>query len=153
MTAAFWNTQVKDNLSFLFAASWPIGSIFTSVVSTNPATLLGFGTWTAFGTGRTLVGIDAGQTEFDVVEETGGAKTHTHSVPSLLVPGLAFTANVTIGSAGYTVIYQSNDHVSGVGDTASGSGTTSAGSTGAGTTGSTSGLPPYQVVYFWKRTA
>lgn len=57
--------------------AWPVGSVFISVVSTNPNTLLGYGTWTAFATGRTLVGIDTGQTEFDTVEETGGAKTHT----------------------------------------------------------------------------
>ena len=59
--------------------AWPVGSVFIAVVSTNPATLLGYGTWAAFATGRTLVGIDAGQTEFDTVEETGGAKTHTHA--------------------------------------------------------------------------
>lgn len=56
---------------------YPVGSIYTSVVSTNPATLLGVGTWSAFGTGRTIVGIDTGDTNFDTVEETGGAKTHT----------------------------------------------------------------------------
>jgi len=59
------------------SACWPVGSIFTSVVATNPATLLGFGTWAAFAAGRVLVGLDAGQTEFDAVRETGGAKTHT----------------------------------------------------------------------------
>jgi microcystin-dependent protein len=58
-------------------AAWPVGSIFISAVSTNPNTLLGFGTWEAFATGRTLVGLDDGQSEFDTVEETGGAKTHT----------------------------------------------------------------------------
>jgi hypothetical protein len=57
--------------------AWPVGSVFISVVSTNPNTLLGGGTWAAFGAGRVLVGIDAGQTEFDTVEENGGAKTHT----------------------------------------------------------------------------
>lgn len=57
--------------------AWPIGSVFISVVSTSPATLLGGGTWAAFGAGRVLVGLDSGQTEFDVVEEVGGAKTHT----------------------------------------------------------------------------
>jgi hypothetical protein len=57
------------------AAAWPIGSVFIAVVSTDPATLLGFGTWAAFAAGRVLVGLDAGDASFDTVEETGGAKT------------------------------------------------------------------------------
>jgi microcystin-dependent protein len=57
--------------------AFPVGSVFIAVVSTSPSALLGYGTWAAFAAGRVLVGIDAGQTEFDVVEETGGAKTHT----------------------------------------------------------------------------
>lgn len=57
------------------SGAWPVGSVFLSVVSTNPATLLGFGTWSAFAAGRVLIGIDSGDTDFDVVEETGGAKT------------------------------------------------------------------------------
>jgi len=56
---------------------YPIGSVFTAVVSTNPNTLFGFGTWAAIATGRVLIGIDTGDTDFDVVEETGGAKTKT----------------------------------------------------------------------------
>ena len=59
------------------STAWPIGSVFISVVSTNPATLLGFGTWSAFGAGRMLVGLDSGDTDFDAVEEVGGAKTKT----------------------------------------------------------------------------
>ena len=55
--------------------AWPVGSVFISVVSTNPNTLLGGGTWVAFGTGRVLVGIDSADADFDTVEETGGAKT------------------------------------------------------------------------------
>lgn len=56
---------------------WPVGSVFISVVSTNPATLLGVGTWSAIGAGRMLVGFDATDTDFDTLEEVGGAKTHT----------------------------------------------------------------------------
>ena len=55
--------------------AWPIGSVFIAVVPTDPATLIGYGTWAAFGTGRVLVGLDAGDPDFDTVEETGGAKT------------------------------------------------------------------------------
>lgn len=78
--------------------AWPVGSVFISVVSTSPATLLGGGTWVAFGAGRVLVGLDAADTDFDTAEEVGGAKTkaisahagtavadhaaHTHSVTS-----------------------------------------------------------------------
>lgn len=57
------------------SAAWPVGSIFISAVSTNPTTLLGFGTWAAFGAGRVLVSRDANDTDFDTAEETGGAKT------------------------------------------------------------------------------
>lgn len=61
------------------ADAWPIGSVFIAVVSTDPATLLGFGTWAAFGAGKVMVGLDSGDTDFDTAEETGGAKTSTPS--------------------------------------------------------------------------
>lgn len=55
--------------------AFPVGSVFIAVVATNPATLLGYGTWSAFGAGRVLVGLDAADPDFDLVEEVGGAKT------------------------------------------------------------------------------
>jgi microcystin-dependent protein len=61
----------------ILARAWPVGSVFVSAVDTNPADLMGFGTWQAFGAGRVLVGLDAGQTEFDALGETGGAKAVT----------------------------------------------------------------------------
>ena len=57
--------------------AWPVGSVFIAVVSTNPATLLGGGTWEAFGAGRALVGLDSGDTDFDTAEEEVGTKTVT----------------------------------------------------------------------------
>lgn len=56
--------------------AWPIGSIFMAVVSTNPATLLGGGTWVAWGTGRVPVAVDTNQAEFDSAQKIGGEKTH-----------------------------------------------------------------------------
>jgi hypothetical protein len=66
-------------------ALYPVGSIYINATSsTNPGTSLGFGTWTAFGAGRVLVGFNASDPLFDSAEETGGSKdaivvSHTHS--------------------------------------------------------------------------
>jgi microcystin-dependent protein len=63
--------------------AWPVGSIFMSVSPTNPNTLLGGGTWAAWGTGRVPVAVDTGQTEFATVEQTGGEKTHLLTVAEM----------------------------------------------------------------------
>lgn len=52
-----------------------VGSIYLSVLPTNPATLLGCGTWSQIAQGRALVGQDPGDTQFDTAEEASGAKT------------------------------------------------------------------------------
>lgn len=75
LTASMWN-QFSQYVKDVGLVMYPVGSIYTSVVNTSPSTYFG-GTWATFATGRTLVGVDTGQTEFDAVEETGGAKTHT----------------------------------------------------------------------------
>jgi len=64
----------SNSIASALDAAYPIGSIYISYSSTNPGTLFG-GTWTAFGTGKTLVGIDTSDTDFDTIGETGGNKT------------------------------------------------------------------------------
>ena len=72
---AITSTEVAQ--SFLDTI-YPIGSVYINATnSTNPSTLLGFGTWVAFGAGRVPVGIDSSDEDFDAAEETGGEKTHT----------------------------------------------------------------------------
>ena len=61
---------------------YPVGSIYISVNNVSPQTFLG-GTWVAFASGRTLVGVDTTQTEFNAVNKTGGAKTHTLTVAQM----------------------------------------------------------------------
>jgi hypothetical protein len=122
---------------------YPVGCIYTSVVSTNPATVFGFGTWVAFGAGKVLVGLDAGQTEFDTVEETGGAKTHTLSINE--IPPHPHTYTYTA----YDGVHLADNGVS-LG-TVTGESTQNTGSAGSGL--AHNNLQPYVVVYFWKRTA
>lgn len=54
---------------------YKIGDIKQTTTNVNPGTYLG-GTWVPWGTGRTPVGVDADQTEFNTVEKTGGEITH-----------------------------------------------------------------------------
>jgi hypothetical protein len=42
------------------AYPYPVGAIFLSTVATDPATLLGFGTWTQIAQGRMLIGVGTG---------------------------------------------------------------------------------------------
>jgi len=125
-------------LAATFETLYPVGSIYTNTaVATNPATLLGFGTWVAFGAGRVLVGIDAGQTEFDTLGETGGANTHTLTVDE--IPAHTHTAENQTGASYGQPAGQINNSS---GETAS---------TGGGL--EHNNLQPYIVVYMWNRTA
>lgn len=137
---------LKDmSLSKLLELVYPVGSIYISVTSTNPGTLFG-GTWSAFGAGRALVGIDAGQTEFDTVEETGGSKTHT--LTSSEMPAHVHQQQVMTNSGVAAGVYGATPNVNGSAPLAAGFDTQSTGGGGAH-----NNLQPYIVVYMWKRTA
>ena len=65
-------------------ALYPVGSVYINASSTtNPSTLLGFGTWVSVGDGKVLVNQDTADGDFDVLGETGGSKSsvssHTHT--------------------------------------------------------------------------
>jgi microcystin-dependent protein len=121
---------------------YPVGSIYINAsVSTNPATLLGFGTWAAFGSGRVLVGVDVGQTEFDSLGETGGEKTHTLTEPEIPAHTHSYLQTPWTGSR--------YDGSSSPLMTQQTSGTT--GSAGGGQ--AHNNLQPYITVYMWRRTA
>jgi len=72
-----------ETAATLLASVYPVGSIYTNYnVSTNPATLIGFGTWSAVGQGRVLVG-KASSGTFDTATETMGSETHTLSIAEM----------------------------------------------------------------------
>lgn len=64
---------------------YPIGSIYLSVTNVNPSTYFG-GKWESWGAGRVLTGVNANDSDFNVVEKTGGNKSinlsHSHTVNS-----------------------------------------------------------------------
>lgn len=140
------------------ASLHPVGSIYINANdNTNPGTLLGFGTWVAFGAGRVLVGFNASDALFDTAEETGGSKdaivvSHNHTA-TVTDPGHTHTYNQPVGQVGFnqggsqSVPYGSS--------TSTGSSTTgiSVGISTTGSSGTNANLQPYITVYMWKRTA
>jgi hypothetical protein len=150
------------------SALYPVGSIYTNATSsTNPGTSLGFGTWTAFGAGRVMVGFNASNTLFDTAEETGGSAdsivvSHTHTATSTVtdpthshassgsstvIVGNAAVGNVPAG--GSTVVPTGNNTLLAA-STGISVATTNA---STGVSGTDTNYQPYITVYMWKRTA
>ena len=122
------------------ALVYPIGSIyFNAAVSTNPATLLGFGTWVAYAAGRVPVGKAASGT-FDTLNEEQGAETHTLSIAEM--PAHTHTYGKSTTSENMSI-----HDISGL----RGAATTNTGSTGGGT--AHNNIQPSITVYMWRRTA
>lgn len=72
---------VKNNVVEIIKKVYPVGSIYMSTVSTNPATLFGFGTWEAMPAGRVLLaqGKSSWGTTYNA-GSTGGEATHKLTV-------------------------------------------------------------------------
>ena len=137
---------------------YPIGSIFTTVTayadSAAVVTAIGGTTWVVFAAGKMLVGLDSGDADFDTVEETGGAKTHTLITAELpshshIVP---HWHGANYSSSGYTWTTAAGSTT----DKSGGQGYSTNDNANSQTTGSGTAhnnMSPYIVVYMWKRTA
>lgn len=136
------SANLPSQASTIIGTIYPVGSLYISTLSTNPATLLGVGTWSAFGEGRVLLSAGGGYTAGD----TGGAATanlaHTHD----FTPAWDSTSTprspeqLVVGRTGVNQISNAYNP-SGNKTTLSGGSTTQ------------SILQPYIVVYMWRRTA
>jgi hypothetical protein len=162
------NTTQLATTAFVTAALsavYPVGSIYVNAaVSTNPASLLGFGTWEAFGAGRVMVGFNASDALFDTLEETGGSKdsvvvSHSHtasSSSSVSDPGHSHALpNFPTSTGGDGVDDASfsgsrgNTYAATTGISVSTSTTVNS----TGSSGTNANLQPYITVRMWKRTA
>jgi len=166
-TTAFVQTTAN---AIDLSSVWPVGSVYINASSTtNPATLLGFGTWVEIGAGRVLVGQDTGDASFNVMGETGGSKNavvvaHSHSFSGTTSTtgshrhALTKTATDEGGyqtSQGYwskssSLLQTHTNYTDYQGNHAH----TISGTTGStGSSGTNANLQPYIVVKMWQRTA
>lgn len=148
-----WASRTPAQVASVLAAEvgkllFPVGSYYINETdSTNPATLLGFGTWSAV-TDVFLVGHGSTYTS------TGGSATHAHTLSS--------TGYAQMDRNGTNIAYNRQDGVSSWNAnfqwTSGGAyGSTSNSHTSAvilgGGTDNTTNVPPYQAAYIWRRTA
>lgn len=174
-TTAYTDAAITAVKSALF----PVGAIYTAIVSTNPGTLLGFGTWSAFGAGRVMVGFDSGNALFDTAEETGGnadaiTVSHTHTATSTVTDaghthglmGAASTGTTRGLSESVTRNVQGGDATASRGyiqtaptggenfvETKTTGVTVATTNSSTGSSGTNANYQPYITVYMWKRTA
>lgn len=157
-STATGNAATLNNVSMqgLLEALYPIGAVYVSGSSTMPSLIDSIGTWTRLK-GRFIVGLDEDQTEFDTIDETGGAKTHLHGLASGAAcigsgQGNANSLGFTQSQIGVLTgsMYTIGNTASA---TASGHPNRSHNTALTGTTDSASGLPPYKAKYMWERTA
>lgn len=145
---------------------YPVGSIYMSTVSTNPATLFGFGTWEAMPAGRVLLaqGKSSWGTTYNA-GSTGGEATHRLTVGEL--PSHTHGASVNVAGEhthNYTTYQYLNWHGSkeassdwmntstGITSKAGNhSHTITVNNTGSNT--AHNNLQPYYACYIWRRTA
>ncbi|MEX5343029.1 phage tail protein [Pseudomonas sp. I2] len=133
----------------MLAVVYPVGSIYMNAsVATNPATLLGFGTWVALGTGRMLIsagsGTDArGEERAFALGSTGGEYGHVLTIAEMPEHDHTVPQGVTAGPAGE---YTSGDDMTSQVATNPASGPAGGGQ-------AHNNMPPYLAVHMWRRTA
>jgi len=158
-------TDVDASILAARQNAWPIGSVYINAsATTNPATLLGFGTWVEIGQGRVLVGQDTGDGSFDSMGETGGSKdavvvSHSHTGSTNTTGSHSHGLDLWSGPPDFTYLrptrYSSGSYagqnsgaIKSAGDH---SHTVTVNSTGE--SGTNKNLQPYLVVKMWQRTA
>ncbi len=137
---------------------FPIGSIYLSVNNINPSKWFG-GTWEQIAKGRTLVGVDASQSEFNDVKKTGGSKTQVLTESQL--PRITGQIGIHGGENGSNLwnpsgVFNSSAIISGKYKTlnqATGASSISVLDFRFGNNQPHNNLQPYFTCYIWLRTA
>lgn len=126
---------------------YPVGTIYESTKPDNPATFMG-GTWSRFGNGRVLVGVDENDADFNTVNKTGGEKKHTQTIAEM-------PSHTHGGDNGKQFHY----YTASSGETGGDGVNTGATFKSGANTGATGGgqpfniMQPYVTIYRWQRTA
>ena len=135
---------------------FPVGGVYISIASTNPSSIWAGTTWEQFAKGRTLVGLDTSDSNFNTAGQTAGEKTHTLTTNEIPAHGhgMAHTHSYTGPNTGSWKVGTSKAHTwcTSAGGKTSGRASKST-TDNAGGGAAHNNLQPYIVVYMWKRVS
>lgn len=144
-TSSTAELNLLTGVTSIYDIIYPVGTIYESTSSANPSTHFAGTTWARYGNGRVTVGQDTGDSAFNSINDTGGAKTVTLTVnqmPSHVhgYTGVNGTGNPDgAGDSTYVGNSVSYPRVSELDYEGGGA--------------AHENMPPYCIVYRWKRTA
>ena len=148
---------VDYNGNPVYTNEFPIGTVLITVTNSNPSNFTA-GTWVSFGTGKTIVGVDTTQDEFNSVEKTGGEKTHTLITAEMpkhmhkIWQNYKGNATGSNGEYSYTNSFGYANAVAYVSSATINTGGQPKDTSVDGNDQPHNNLQPYITVYMWKRT-
>ncbi|MGJ0022735.1 DUF859 family phage minor structural protein [Streptococcus dysgalactiae] len=144
------NNEIKPGLTKteILDMIYPVGAIYISISSSNPSYTMG-GTWQRFANGKTLVGVDEYDIDFNSPNRTGGEKAHQTTVEEM--PSHAHQFNTEAAGSPIALGWENGNNSAmraKLGNYTMGLPTTSVGGNKPH-----NNLQPYITVYMWRRTA
>ncbi|MGX9845293.1 DUF859 family phage minor structural protein [Streptococcus iniae] len=144
------NNEIKPGLTKteILDMIYPVGSIYISISSSNPSYTMG-GTWQRFANGKTLVGVDEYDSDFNSPNRTGGEKAHQTTVEEM--PSHSHQFNTEAAGSPIALGWENGNNSAmraKLGNYTLGLPTTSVGGNKPH-----NNLQPYITVYMWRRTA
>lgn len=153
-TSSTAELNLLSGVTSIYDLVYPVGCLFETTNSANPSTYFTGTTWVAYGTGRVTVGHNPADSDFDNINDTGGAKTvslTTSQMPSHYHTTLHGGSSGSSRPSGWTAV-QNNIGPGTFGGGTDDDGWSTSRSKSEGSGSSHENMPPYCVVYRWKRT-
>lgn len=98
--SAVYNRDINYVVSNPFENIYPVGSVILNTTGINPRAYLNIGTWEQVSKGRTLIGVDETDDDFNIAEKTGGEKKHRHGFKIGLKEYFGSMGDTTFTNAG-----------------------------------------------------
>ena len=147
--------KVEELGNALFLAQHRVGSVYITYSEDDDPNLRG-GSWQLAAQGRAIIGVDPEDPDFDAADKTGGAKTHTLTVPQLPNVSGSWTLH---GEENGSIFYNKTGYATGI--THSGQNKTIGSTAGAysqrnpgfnfGDNKPHNNLHPYETAFVWRR--